>query len=128
MMQAMQVEIRELRQAQSNRSHSGQHPHQGDITRTHVSLHRALPCYSPEVSCRQADVEQAQQRSQHTTPSVDSAHGHHTRVDIDNDHDMLGMGVASAWTFNDPHGDMTSHHQLGSAPGFRTPSAHSGTR
>eukprot|EP00971_Amphidinium_carterae_P108685 2151888-Amphidinium_carterae.1 len=61
MMQAMQLEIQELRQAQSHRSHHGQHPHHGDITRTPVSQHRALPCYSPKVRCRQAHVEPAQQ-------------------------------------------------------------------
>eukprot|EP00971_Amphidinium_carterae_P348297 6490419-Amphidinium_carterae.9 len=103
-----------------------------------VSLHRALPCYSPElpvpeVSCRQAHVEPTQMRLVNTTPSVDRAHGHprrdslhHPHADID--HDMEVNNSASAWTFNQPHGDMASTPNVGSAPGFRIPGAHSGLR
>eukprot|EP00971_Amphidinium_carterae_P153543 3044065-Amphidinium_carterae.2 len=90
--QAMQFEIGELRQAQSHRGHQAQQPYQGDITRTPVSLHRALPGYSPEVSCRQAHAEPAQVRSVNTTPSVDSAHATWHKSGTDFWRDIHGQG------------------------------------
>eukprot|EP00971_Amphidinium_carterae_P138437 2743081-Amphidinium_carterae.2 len=51
-MQPMQLDIRDLRQAQSSRGLSA---HVGDITPP-APMQRALPCHTPDVSCRQAHL------------------------------------------------------------------------
>eukprot|EP00971_Amphidinium_carterae_P161643 3204629-Amphidinium_carterae.1 len=53
MMQSMRLEIRHLRQAHSSRGHSA---HVGDITHSLAPMQRALPCHTPDVSCRQAHM------------------------------------------------------------------------